>query len=286
MCFCFSSQTSKSWLFRDQAFWLIVNRWRSSNCDTVGMHQLLKRIEYISSSFDGPLVYILVNISPLPTIPLPLHTHQTNMFLNYHCHYLFDFLMYQIFHVLPNLYYPIHHTYFSSPLRWTAPALMHTCLCYLAYLCWRCMNSRHFLFNYLWNMKKLRERHLLKKLVQLNSCETGMSINLSRLRSIPQVDKTVILALCWNIKMRYISQWKEDVVCYIMITLVKLRVIRDLDFLMLCLQYDLNWNSFGSLFSTMQDGHSNDRKIAKLCEYASKNPFRIPKVRSFVFMFK
>lgn len=28
----------------------------------------------------------------------------------------------------------------------------------------------------------------------------------------------------------------------------------------------------------MQDGSANDRKIAKLCEYAAKNPFRIPKV--------
>ena len=38
-------------------------------------------------------------------------------------------------------------------------------------------------------------------------------------------------------------------------------------------------------FPTMQDGHSNDRKIAKLCEYASKNPLRIPKVRSFACIF-
>lgn len=29
----------------------------------------------------------------------------------------------------------------------------------------------------------------------------------------------------------------------------------------------------------MQDGSANDRKIAKLCEYAAKNPFRIPKVK-------
>lgn len=28
----------------------------------------------------------------------------------------------------------------------------------------------------------------------------------------------------------------------------------------------------------MQDGSPNDRKIAKLCEYAAKNPCRIPKV--------
>lgn len=28
----------------------------------------------------------------------------------------------------------------------------------------------------------------------------------------------------------------------------------------------------------MQDSPPSDRKIAKLCEYASKNPFRVPKV--------
>ena len=28
----------------------------------------------------------------------------------------------------------------------------------------------------------------------------------------------------------------------------------------------------------LQDGPTNERKIVKLCEYAAKNPFRIPKV--------
>lgn len=28
----------------------------------------------------------------------------------------------------------------------------------------------------------------------------------------------------------------------------------------------------------MQDSPPSDRKIAKLCEYAAKNPFRVPKV--------
>ena len=28
----------------------------------------------------------------------------------------------------------------------------------------------------------------------------------------------------------------------------------------------------------LQDGPPNERKIVKLCEYAAKNPFRIPKV--------
>lgn len=36
---------------------------------------------------------------------------------------------------------------------------------------------------------------------------------------------------------------------------------------------------FVPLFVPLQDGHPNDRKIVKLCEYASKNPFRIPKAR-------
>lgn len=33
----------------------------------------------------------------------------------------------------------------------------------------------------------------------------------------------------------------------------------------------------------MQDAEPNDRKIGKLCEYASKNPLRIPKA-SFIFL--
>lgn len=28
----------------------------------------------------------------------------------------------------------------------------------------------------------------------------------------------------------------------------------------------------------MQDGSPSERKIVKLCEYAAKNPFRVPKV--------
>jgi hypothetical protein len=28
----------------------------------------------------------------------------------------------------------------------------------------------------------------------------------------------------------------------------------------------------------LQDGPTSERKIVKLCEYAAKNPFRIPKV--------
>ena len=31
----------------------------------------------------------------------------------------------------------------------------------------------------------------------------------------------------------------------------------------------------------MQDSPSNERKVVKLCEYAAKNPFRIPKVLNF-----
>lgn len=33
-----------------------------------------------------------------------------------------------------------------------------------------------------------------------------------------------------------------------------------------------------------QDEEPNDRKISKLCEYASKTPLRIPKVLALVFM--
>lgn len=29
----------------------------------------------------------------------------------------------------------------------------------------------------------------------------------------------------------------------------------------------------------MQDGQTNERKLVKLCEYAAKNPVRIPKVK-------
>lgn len=32
------------------------------------------------------------------------------------------------------------------------------------------------------------------------------------------------------------------------------------------------------LYVKLQDGQPNDRMIGKLCEYASKNPMRIPKV--------
>ncbi|XP_047975823.1 protein SEMI-ROLLED LEAF 2 isoform X1 [Salvia hispanica] len=36
------------------------------------------------------------------------------------------------------------------------------------------------------------------------------------------------------------------------------------------------------IFPKSPDGHSNDRKIAKLCEYASKNPLRIPKIAKYL----
>lgn len=36
-----------------------------------------------------------------------------------------------------------------------------------------------------------------------------------------------------------------------------------------------------SFHSILQEGHPNERKIVKLCEYAAKNPFRIPKVVAF-----
>ncbi|KAH6762491.1 hypothetical protein C2S52_019924 [Perilla frutescens var. hirtella] len=36
------------------------------------------------------------------------------------------------------------------------------------------------------------------------------------------------------------------------------------------------------IFPKSPDGHPNDRKIAKLCEYASKNPFRIPKIAKYL----
>lgn len=36
------------------------------------------------------------------------------------------------------------------------------------------------------------------------------------------------------------------------------------------------------IFPKSPDGQPNDRKIAKLCEYASKNPFRIPKIAKYL----
>lgn len=36
------------------------------------------------------------------------------------------------------------------------------------------------------------------------------------------------------------------------------------------------------IFPKSPDGQSNERKIVKLCEYASKNPFRIPKIAKFL----
>ncbi|KAK4491350.1 hypothetical protein RD792_002086 [Penstemon davidsonii] len=36
------------------------------------------------------------------------------------------------------------------------------------------------------------------------------------------------------------------------------------------------------IFPKSPDGHPNDRKIAKLCEYASKNPIRIPKIGKYL----
>ncbi|GLT96388.1 hypothetical protein SLE2022_140120 [Rubroshorea leprosula] len=36
------------------------------------------------------------------------------------------------------------------------------------------------------------------------------------------------------------------------------------------------------IFPKSPDGQSNDRKIAKLCEYAAKNPFRIPKIAKYL----
>jgi len=38
------------------------------------------------------------------------------------------------------------------------------------------------------------------------------------------------------------------------------------------------------LYNTSQDELPNERKIVKLCEYAAKNPFRIPKV--FIHLFQ
>lgn len=40
----------------------------------------------------------------------------------------------------------------------------------------------------------------------------------------------------------------------------------------------LNCDDEVKLRYVMQDGPLNERKIVKLCEYAAKNPFRIPKV--------
>ncbi|KAK6143845.1 hypothetical protein DH2020_024193 [Rehmannia glutinosa] len=36
------------------------------------------------------------------------------------------------------------------------------------------------------------------------------------------------------------------------------------------------------IFPKSPDGNSNDRKVVKLCEYASKNPFRIPKIAKYL----
>ena len=38
-------------------------------------------------------------------------------------------------------------------------------------------------------------------------------------------------------------------------------------------------------YDTSQDEPPSERKIAKLCEYAAKNPFRIPKVSFLSFHF-
>lgn len=36
----------------------------------------------------------------------------------------------------------------------------------------------------------------------------------------------------------------------------------------------------------VQDGGPNERKIMKLCEYAAKNPLRIPKVRDVAILLR
>ncbi|KAL6998461.1 hypothetical protein U1Q18_008588 [Sarracenia purpurea var. burkii] len=38
----------------------------------------------------------------------------------------------------------------------------------------------------------------------------------------------------------------------------------------------------GEIFPRSQDAEPNDRKIGKLCEYASKNPLRIPKITNYL----
>jgi len=38
-------------------------------------------------------------------------------------------------------------------------------------------------------------------------------------------------------------------------------------------------------YRVWQEAELNDRKIGKLCDYASKNPLRIPKVNSFSKVF-
>lgn len=44
-------------------------------------------------------------------------------------------------------------------------------------------------------------------------------------------------------------------------------------------------HTYMTFVHSLQEEEPNDRKIGKLCEYAAKNPFRIPKVYSFaVFM--
>lgn len=37
-------------------------------------------------------------------------------------------------------------------------------------------------------------------------------------------------------------------------------------------------------YTGLQDEEPNDRKIGKLCEYASRNPLRIPKVHLLCFL--
>ncbi|GMP39970.1 hypothetical protein CsSME_00010607 [Camellia sinensis var. sinensis] len=41
------------------------------------------------------------------------------------------------------------------------------------------------------------------------------------------------------------------------------------------------WKSL-SIHFVMQNGPSSERKIVKLCEYAAKNPFRIPKIAQYL----
>ncbi|KAK6914570.1 hypothetical protein RJ641_021891 [Dillenia turbinata] len=38
----------------------------------------------------------------------------------------------------------------------------------------------------------------------------------------------------------------------------------------------------GGIFPKSQDAEPNDRKIGKLCEYASKNPLRVPKITEYL----
>jgi hypothetical protein len=43
-------------------------------------------------------------------------------------------------------------------------------------------------------------------------------------------------------------------------------------------KYELYWFWFQLLFTGWQEEGPNDRKIGKLCDYAARNPLRIPKV--------